>query len=113
MTYYGLSLNVGNLGGSLRVNFLLSCTVELAGYLAAWLLLERVGRKRSHCCFMLVAGLACLATILTVSLGGKGMYAGVSSYCIDPVWTAKVCKLACLAFVLILSELQRYASWCV
>ena len=71
MTYYGLSLNVDNLGGSLRLNFLISCTMELAGYVTAWLLLERLGRKRCHCCFMIVAGLACLATILTVSLGGE------------------------------------------
>ena len=71
MTYYGLSLNVDNLGGSLRLNFLISCTVELAGYVTAWLLLERLGRKRCHCWFMIVAGLACLTTILTVSLGGK------------------------------------------
>ncbi|XP_070183864.1 organic cation transporter protein-like [Littorina saxatilis] len=71
MTYYGLSLNVGNLGGSLRLNFLVSCVMELAGYLLAWFLLERLGRNRSHCCFMLVAGLACLATIFTVAFGGK------------------------------------------
>ena len=71
ITYYGLSLNVDNLGGSLRLNFLISCTMELVGYVTSWLLLERLGRKRSHCCFMIMAGLACLATILTVSLGGK------------------------------------------
>ncbi|XP_076438007.1 organic cation transporter protein-like [Babylonia areolata] len=66
-TYYGLSLNVGNLGGSLRINFFVSSTVELIGYVLGWVLLDRLGRKRSHCCFMLTAGLACLATILTVS----------------------------------------------
>ncbi|XP_076469523.1 organic cation transporter protein-like isoform X2 [Babylonia areolata] len=71
MTYYGISLNVGNLGGSLRVNFFVSSTVELIGYVLGWVLLDRLGRKRSHCCFMLTAGLACLATILTVSFGGQ------------------------------------------
>ncbi|XP_076439510.1 organic cation transporter protein-like [Babylonia areolata] len=71
MTFYGISLNVGNLGGSLRINFFVSCTVELIGYVLGWVLLERLGRKRSHCCFMLTAGLACLATILTVSFGGQ------------------------------------------
>ncbi|XP_076436845.1 organic cation transporter protein-like [Babylonia areolata] len=71
MTYYGISLNVGNLGGSLRINFFVSCTVELIGYVLGWVLLDRLGRKRSHCCFLLTAGLACLATILTVSFGGQ------------------------------------------
>ncbi|XP_076469494.1 organic cation transporter protein-like isoform X2 [Babylonia areolata] len=71
MTYYGLSLNVGNLGGSLRINFFVSTTVELIAYVLGWVLLDRLGRKRSHCCFMLTAGLACLSTILTVSFGGQ------------------------------------------
>ncbi|XP_076439513.1 organic cation transporter protein-like [Babylonia areolata] len=71
MTYYGISLNVGNLGGSLRINFFVSTTVEMIGYVLGWVLLDRLGRKRSHCCFMLTAGLACLATILTVSFGGQ------------------------------------------
>ncbi|KAK7112579.1 organic cation transporter protein-like [Littorina saxatilis] len=73
MTYYGLSLNVGNLSGSLRLNFLISSVMELAGYLLAWFLLERLGRKRSHCCFMLVAGTSCLSTIFTVAFGGKDL----------------------------------------
>ena len=72
MAYYGLSLNVGNLAGDLRINLLLSCSVELLGYLLAWVLLERLGRKRSHICFMLLTGLALLSTTLTVSLGGTG-----------------------------------------
>ena len=72
MAYYGLSLNVGNLAGDLRINLLLSCSVELLGYILAWVLLERLGRKRSHFCFMLLGGLALLSTTLTVSLGGTG-----------------------------------------
>ena len=72
MTYYGLSLNVSNLAGSVRVNFLLSSSVELLGYSAAWLLLDRLGRKRLHCGAMLLAGAACLATIFTVLYLDKG-----------------------------------------
>ncbi|PVD28336.1 hypothetical protein C0Q70_10923 [Pomacea canaliculata] len=34
MVYYGLSLNVSNLTGGLRLNFLLSCVVELVGYIS-------------------------------------------------------------------------------
>ncbi|KAL8575145.1 hypothetical protein ACOMHN_055138 [Nucella lapillus] len=71
MIYYGLSLNVDNIGGSVRINFLLSSTVELIGYVLCWILVDRLGRKRSHCCFMLTAGLACLAAIPTVSSGKK------------------------------------------
>nr|KAG5711193.1 hypothetical protein BaRGS_004837 [Batillaria attramentaria] len=70
MTYYGLSLNVANLSGSIRVNFLLSSLVELTGYCGAWILLDRLGRKRLHCACMTLAGVAQMATILTVTLGG-------------------------------------------
>ncbi|XP_076439518.1 organic cation transporter protein-like isoform X2 [Babylonia areolata] len=73
MAYYGLSLNIGNLGGNLRINFFVSTTVELIGYVLGWVLLDRLGRKRSHCCFMLTAGLAFLTTIVTVSIGGQTM----------------------------------------
>ena len=72
MTYFGLSLNVSNLAGSVRVNFLLSNAVELLGYFAAWLLLDRLGRKRLHCGAMLLAGTACLASIFTVIYLDKG-----------------------------------------
>nr|KAG5711195.1 hypothetical protein BaRGS_004839 [Batillaria attramentaria] len=73
MTYYGLSLNVANLSGSIRVNFLLSSLVELTGYCGAWVLLDRLGRKRLHCACMTLAGVALLATILTVTLGGADL----------------------------------------
>ena len=72
MTYYGLSLNVSNLVGSVRVNFLVSTAVELAGYCAAWYLLDKVGRMRCHCSVMLLAGTACLSTIVPLLVAGPG-----------------------------------------
>jgi hypothetical protein len=72
MTYYGLTLNVSNLAGSVRDNLMISNTVELLGYCAAWLLLDRLGRMRFHCIAMLLAGLACLGTIFTTTYGGAG-----------------------------------------
>ncbi|KAL8581706.1 hypothetical protein ACOMHN_043124 [Nucella lapillus] len=66
MTYYGLSLNVSNLSGGVRVNFVASCVVELLGYGAAVCFLDILGRKRLHTISMVSAGLACLLTIVTV-----------------------------------------------
>nr|KAG5711197.1 hypothetical protein BaRGS_004841 [Batillaria attramentaria] len=71
MTYYGLSLNVDNLVGNVRVNFMLSNTVELVGYVIVWILLDRVGRKRLHFGLMLVCGVALLATIFVVMYGSS------------------------------------------
>ena len=71
MTYYGLSLNVSNLSGSVRINFLLSSIVELIGYASAGAVLDRIGRKRYHCAIMIFSGLACLASILPVLYGSQ------------------------------------------
>ena len=72
MTYYGLSLNVANLSGGMRINFTVSCVVELIGYGAAVFLLDQFGRKLLHAGSMLLAGLACLLTIFTVMFAGNG-----------------------------------------
>lgn len=72
MTYYGLSLNTGNLGGDFYVNFLISGVVEFPAYTLCLLLLDRWGRKKCHCSAMLLGGIACLCTIFTISFGGEG-----------------------------------------
>ncbi|XP_061177668.1 organic cation transporter protein-like [Saccostrea echinata] len=71
MTYYGLSLNTGNLGGDFYVNFLISGVVEFPAYGLCLILLDRWGRKKCHCTSMLLGGIACLCTIFTISFGGK------------------------------------------
>ena len=44
MVYYGLSLNVGNIGGSVYLNNFLSSLAELVGYFVALAGLDRLGR---------------------------------------------------------------------
>lgn len=73
MTYYGLSLNTGNLGGDFYVNFLISGVVEFPAYTLCLLLLDRWGRKKCHCSAMLLGGIACLCTIFTISFGGEDL----------------------------------------
>ncbi|KAL8581704.1 hypothetical protein ACOMHN_043122 [Nucella lapillus] len=72
-TYHGLSLNVANLTGNIRTNFLLSGLVELVGYGIAWLVMDRLGRKPTHCAAMLLSGTSCLATIFSVLYGGSDL----------------------------------------
>lgn len=72
MVYYGLSLNVSNLTGGLRLNFLLSCVVELVGYIVALFLMDYLGRKKLHSASMLTAGISCLLTIFTILFAGQG-----------------------------------------
>ncbi|XP_067674285.1 organic cation transporter protein-like isoform X1 [Haliotis asinina] len=67
MVYYGLSLNTDNLGaGSLYVNFLISGLVEFPAYTISILLLSKVGRRVIHCASMILGGLSCLLTTVTI-----------------------------------------------
>ncbi|XP_076457670.1 organic cation transporter protein-like [Babylonia areolata] len=66
MIYYGLSLNVGSIGGDIHLNFFLSALAELLGYVVALVGLDRAGRKAMHCGSMILAGLACLCTMIPV-----------------------------------------------
>ncbi|KAJ8314779.1 hypothetical protein KUTeg_006929 [Tegillarca granosa] len=72
MTYFGLTLSVGSLGGDIYINFLLSSFVELAGYISCLLLMDRIGRKRVHCGNLMIGGISCLLTIFPT------LYAGAS-----------------------------------
>ncbi|XP_035825419.1 organic cation transporter protein [Aplysia californica] len=69
MVYYGLTLNVGSLGGNIYVNFAISGMVEVAGNLAAMIALPRWGRKKFHCFAMLLGGTACLCSMIPSIIG--------------------------------------------
>ncbi|KAK6169539.1 hypothetical protein SNE40_020577 [Patella caerulea] len=66
MVYYGLGLNVGNLGGDIYLNFTAANIVETAAYVLCLILLDRWGRKALHCTSMLLGGIACILTIFPV-----------------------------------------------
>lgn len=66
--YYGLTLHIGKLGGSLYINFTLSSLVELLGYLLC-LVMDRTGRKPLHLSVMFLSGVACLSSAFPVLFG--------------------------------------------
>lgn len=66
LAFYGLGLNVGSLGGSVYINFLLSGVMEFLAYVFCMCLVDRVGRRPLNCGLMLLAGVACTLTILPV-----------------------------------------------
>lgn len=66
MTYYGVTMNSGNLGGSFYLNFLLMGVAELPGYFVGIMLLDRIGRRWCNAAGLLFGGIACLATVPTV-----------------------------------------------
>ncbi|KAL3881602.1 hypothetical protein ACJMK2_028020 [Sinanodonta woodiana] len=71
MMYYGLSLNVGNLGGDIYVNFAYSTIMEFVAYTISIPAISLLGRKKFHCLSMSVGGLALLATIFPSVIADK------------------------------------------
>lgn len=65
MVYYGLSLNAANLGINVYLDFLLLGLCEFPACVLCILLFNRLGRKKLHFVFMVVGGLACIATVIT------------------------------------------------
>ncbi|XP_060603609.1 organic cation transporter protein-like [Ruditapes philippinarum] len=70
MTYYGITMNAGNMGGSFFLNFFLMGFAELPGILVGMFILDRLGRRWSNAGSMILGDVACLATIPVVLLGG-------------------------------------------
>ena len=63
MSYYGLSLNSGNMPGSLYVNMALSAAAEIIAYSLCFICFV-AGRKWPHVVSMSLGGLACGASVL-------------------------------------------------
>lgn len=59
MTYYGLALAAGDLGGSLYLNYVLVSVVEFPAIIIAIDFCERFGRKKTVIYPMIVGGLSC------------------------------------------------------
>ena len=72
MTYYGVTMYAGNLGGNFYLNFFLLAVVEFPAKAFSIIFLDRLGRKWVHFIYMMLGGLACIGTIFTVIYGGEG-----------------------------------------
>ena len=83
MTYFGVQMSAGNLGGDFFLNFLLMGIAEFPGYIAGIMLTDRIGRRLSHSGSMFVGGLACLSSLFVVYFGSSGK-------CVD---NRKACKI--------------------
>lgn len=71
LLYYGLSLNVGNLGGDIYHNFAFSAVVEAVAYTLSIPGIVCMGRKNFHCTCMIIGGVTLLFTIGPEMFGDK------------------------------------------
>ena len=75
MVYYGLALNVKNLGGSLYINFVLASLIELPSFAATQFLLSWLGRRETLFCCLLGASLSCFLCMFLQSHGEQNVAA--------------------------------------
>lgn len=61
--FYGLTLNSVALAGNSYLDFILTSLVEIPGYVATYLLVDRIGRRPSQCGSFLLTSVACIAFI--------------------------------------------------
>ncbi|XP_012946344.1 organic cation transporter protein [Aplysia californica] len=71
MTYYGLTLNVSNMGGNIFLNFFLTVIVDFVASTTTGLLAEKFSRKRFHITVLTIGGCACAASFIPVITGGN------------------------------------------
>ncbi|XP_054158733.1 organic cation transporter protein-like [Oppia nitens] len=97
--YYGISLNIGDFGGNLFINFFVAGLIEFPSYLFPLMAFPYIGRRPLTSGLMYLSGLSCLAVIplltvpsvwprLTVALIGKFFI--TSSYGVIYVYAAEV-----------------------
>ncbi|KAI5727113.1 hypothetical protein M8J76_014403 [Diaphorina citri] len=97
LVYYGLVLNLSNIGGDVYVNTVISGIVEIPAIAMSILILLKMGRRRPLCLTTMAAGVACLVTLafpqgswMTISLAMIGKFAISSSNVVMPVYTAEL-----------------------
>lgn len=68
MVYYGLSLNMGNLGTNLYLSVFLNGIAEIPGYALTGTMLNKFGRRTMLISLMLLSGVSCVLGGLTSAL---------------------------------------------
>ena len=72
MVFYGLALNLGNLGGDLYLNYFISSLVEFIAYTISVIAILKMNRRTFHCSCMMLGGIACVVTLFPAMFGKEG-----------------------------------------
>ncbi|XP_014251429.2 organic cation transporter protein-like isoform X1 [Cimex lectularius] len=98
LVYYGIVLNLSNMGGNVYLNSIISAAVELPAIAVSILFLLKMGRRWPLCITTILSGIACLLTTvipkdengyITLALITFGRFFITSSNAVMPVFTAE------------------------
>lgn len=97
LVYYGLVLNLSNIGGDVYRNTVYSGLVEIPAIILSIYILLKMGRRIPLCLTTVLAGIACLMTLgfapgsdITIGLAMVGKFSISSSNVIIPIYTAEM-----------------------
>jgi len=96
MTYYGISIALNGLAGSIYILFLVAAAAEIPSNILAAYLIERIGRHNSLALGMLLGGVACLicsfcpAGILQAMFAGLGKFGCAGAFTIASIYTSEL-----------------------
>ncbi|XP_077870621.1 organic cation transporter protein-like [Saccoglossus kowalevskii] len=101
LMYYGLTFNVGNLGGNNYTNALIAGAVEIVAYSSSMYLVEtRCGRKLTICIFSMIAAIATVSSAFISQCGGTlwvmaavhmvGKFAATVGYAVSQLYAGEL-----------------------
>lgn len=102
--YYGLSVQSVVLGGNKYVNFIMVSVGEIPAVALTYVLLQRVGRKWTLSCSMIVTGIVCILTEITPDTDN-------SSYIRLSLFFAGKCAISVSFYVLYIYTTELYPTF--
>jgi hypothetical protein len=83
LVYYGMPLNVGNLGSNLYLSVTYNALAELPASLMVWLFIGRINRRISLVVVTVAAGVLSLACVAIPQGAARRMASEIVSFCAD------------------------------
>lgn len=63
LSYFGILLNTPALPGNIYINLFFSAVVEIAANIVVMFIINRIGRRKPICCFLLICGISNLVSL--------------------------------------------------
>ncbi|XP_030850614.1 organic cation transporter protein isoform X1 [Strongylocentrotus purpuratus] len=96
LVYYGLALSSSDFGVNVYIAAFVSGAIEVPAYVSSMFALEHFGRRPSTCFYLLLAGVACILTIVIPAGIGRvvmatiGKFGVTASFSIIYIYTAEL-----------------------